>query len=1408
MNYYPEPDVEYYEDVQYNDDPALYPNSTPTAEQYHEDYYHQDNTDDMMCSSPSPPERYHSTRSRYDTNPSHHEYYEEPSYVNDTHNYVPSQLHYQQDRHPARPMHISVQPSRTSMNFQDARFNQLPGQEPFSSRKIRLRPVSELPDMYRTIFKFGVFNAVQSSCLDSILHSRENMVVSAPTGSGKTVLFELAIIKMLTEARETGQSLKCVYMAPTKALCSEKYKDWSAKFGPLGIKCCELTGDTVHVGFGKGAWGDAKNATIIVTTSEKWDSLTRNWRNNGQMLSQIQLFLVDEVHILNESRGSTLEVVVSRMKLRGSSVRFMLVSATVPNIQDLAVWIGKNDGLDSEAKIFEFGEDFRPCKLTRHVVGVPRSKNQNDFVFQRILDGKLFKVIQTYSVGKPILVFVSTRKGVFTTAEHLCKDYAEAEKMKQALPWTKPAKVDRIFHEKRLADFANVGIGVHHAGLTLDDRRTIEELYLNRILRIVVATTTLAVGVNLPAHTVIIRGVHAFQNNAVVEYSDLDVMQMMGRAGRPQFDKDGIAVILCESDLEAKYRSLAQGKTIVESSLHVNLSEHLNSEIGLGTIKSLDSAKEWLRCSFLFQRIRKSPRHYSLGKDNNQTWEDRIDDIVMQSVENLRKSELIAGADEGDDSLTSTEYGDIMSRFYIRQKTMNTILSSPEKPTMREMAYNKLRKHNDIRFEVKKVEKTSDKINLLIQAVLGGISLNHPDYRNSDSQLQLETFGVFRHLSRIARAVVEVAVVRKRGAQVKHGLELLRCFTAKAWEDRPVVLRQIESIGEKSLKVLAEHGITSIETLRRQDSLRLEILLNRRPPFGLDMLTSLRDFPLYSLKIVQQEVNVFGGKRPVEIDLLIECALVEEGSTANVKPKKPKGRYADMTAVLSLTTDMDFIDFRRIPTKVLKEAKTFEITATLEKPSQSVMVIITSESFAGVAVSKTFRPSVPPEEYPTMKTKPMTALELELQELENCPGLFEMDVDEFGNELKQDEVPQPVKGKDPSKKPKNATSAKENDDCLPLVALPTKLPNGKYRFDSTLTPLSDNMNGLLDAIILAKIRLPAVIYAMAFSCREGLDKPPKTITFEKPTSTQPTPPIKPQTTSIIYNVTLPSRPKPKPRPMKEDHTLEMLEKIHKSTNVEENLKLPQGQRLKLDPIPGSSVRPRKKIPVPDFNIEFSSIGENESSNDAGVSFKELDDDDDDLPDPSRILESRTSSKRKTSPDDPYFNSEVDALIRDIPLEQIEAMPFKQSSRPVSPPEKFSSVHKQKRPKLDERPNPTIPARKQSPLFLDISDDDDDEVETVSPVPKLTSLMTADATMDHYDLDPRHFDLVSDTPDLTMSTEVNSPSNPSSLLDDDHFVDHVAGDPEAEKCAGPLMDDDDEFAALEAWLDSSAVQIIP
>lgn len=126
-------------------------------------------------------------------------------------------------------------------------------------------------------------------------------------------------------------------------------------------------------------------------------------------------------------------------------------------------------------------------------------------------------------------------------------------------------------------------------------------------------------------------------------------------------DNEGIAIILCEPELEHKYRTLAQGNTTLESSLHRNLAEHINSEIGLGTISNVENAKEWLRHSFLFRRIQKNPRHYDIGKYEKQTWEENIDEIVTQSILSLRDSQLVT-YNEGDGRLSTTEYGDIMSK--------------------------------------------------------------------------------------------------------------------------------------------------------------------------------------------------------------------------------------------------------------------------------------------------------------------------------------------------------------------------------------------------------------------------------------------------------------------------------------------------------------------------------------------------------------------------------------------------------------------------------------------------------------------------------------------------------------------------------------------------------------------------
>lgn len=245
---------------------------------------------------------------------------------------------------------------------------------------IQLVPVHTLPDRFQTVFPFAMFNAVQSACFESIYGSHDNCVFSSPTGSGKTALFGIAICRML-RGWQNG-TFKIVYMAPTKSLCSERARDWKAKFESLDLKCEEMTGDSDITSL-----QHVQRADIIVTIPEKWDSMTRKWKDHEKLVRLIKLLLIDEVHILNKDRGAALEVVVSRMKSIGSGTRFIALSATVPNSQDIATWLGRNDDLpDVPATHKKFGEEFRPVELKRHVCGY--QSNVNAFAFDAMLNRK------------------------------------------------------------------------------------------------------------------------------------------------------------------------------------------------------------------------------------------------------------------------------------------------------------------------------------------------------------------------------------------------------------------------------------------------------------------------------------------------------------------------------------------------------------------------------------------------------------------------------------------------------------------------------------------------------------------------------------------------------------------------------------------------------------------------------------------------------------------------------------------------------------------------------------------------------------------------------------------------------------------------------------------------------------
>ena len=245
--------------------------------------------------------------------------------------------------------------------------------QPPSVRGIQLVCTDDMPDKIRSIFPYEVLNAVQSKCFHTAFKTDDNLVLSAPTGSGKTLVMELAIARLLSTSQ--SNDFKVVYMAPIKALCSERQQDWQRKFSIHGLESAELTGDTDYNQLRK-----VQQANIIITTPEKWDSVTRKWKDNAKLVQLIKLFLVDEVHILKDSRGATLEAVVSRMKSMQTSIRFVALSATVPNSEDIALWLGKDSTsphLPAQQEVFD--ESFRPVKLEKHVYGF--QGGSNDFQF-------------------------------------------------------------------------------------------------------------------------------------------------------------------------------------------------------------------------------------------------------------------------------------------------------------------------------------------------------------------------------------------------------------------------------------------------------------------------------------------------------------------------------------------------------------------------------------------------------------------------------------------------------------------------------------------------------------------------------------------------------------------------------------------------------------------------------------------------------------------------------------------------------------------------------------------------------------------------------------------------------------------------------------------------------------------
>jgi replicative superfamily II helicase len=509
--------------------------------------------------------------------------------------------------------------------------------------------------------RFEYFNPVQTQAFHTLYHTRENVLLGAPTGSGKTIAAELA---MWSAFRDFPKS-KVVYIAPLKALVKERVQDWTKRLMPLmGRSLVELTGDVTP---------DLKTmekADVIITTPEKWDGVSRSWKSRNYVTST-SCVIIDEIHLLGGDRGPILEVIVSRMNFISTNterkIRIVGLSTALANAGDLADWLGIQ-----YVGLFNFRHSVRPVPLEIYIEGYPGKHYCPRMIS---MNKPAYSAILTHSPTQPVIVFVSSRRQTRLTAQDFISLCANDDNPKRFLHMTEEnmeVVIDSI-RDSSLKLSLQFGIGLHHAGLVEKDRQTVEELFLNGKIQVLIATSTLAWGVNLPAHLVVVKGTE-FYDAKIKKYKDFpitDVLQMMGRAGRPQFDNTGVAVILVHDIKKNFYKKFLHEPFPVESSLHQCLHEHLNAEVATGTIRTKQDAMDYMTWTYLFRRVARNPTYYGCEDGSEMSVSLYLSELIEDTLQDLQKCDCVE-IDEND-HLSPTAYGYLASHYYLNYKTIHML---------------------------------------------------------------------------------------------------------------------------------------------------------------------------------------------------------------------------------------------------------------------------------------------------------------------------------------------------------------------------------------------------------------------------------------------------------------------------------------------------------------------------------------------------------------------------------------------------------------------------------------------------------------------------------------------------------------------------------------------------------------
>ncbi|MEA1992779.1 MAG: DEAD/DEAH box helicase [Euryarchaeota archaeon] len=401
----------------------------------------------------------------------------------------------------------------------------------------------------------------QKKAVEKGILEGNNLVLAVPTASGKTLI---ALIAILDHIKKGG---KVVYIVPLRALAEEKYRELS-EFCSCVLSSGDYDSDDRHL----------MEHDCIVTTSEKCDSLLRHSR---RFFDDVSLVVADEVHLIDSmNRGPTLEMTLSKLKDK----HILALSATISNAREIADWL--------DARLVY--SEWRPVPLKTGVCvknKIYYDDEMREIPFKRDPITSLCR--ETVSENGQVLIFVSTRRSAQAAARKLARNNF--------------AGVDASFSNtetgKLLEKYARGGVAFHHAGLARKDRKKIEEYFKENKLKVITATPTLAAGVNLPARRVIIRDYSRYTDLGYRKIPVLEIKQMMGRAGRPKYDREGEALMIAKNEekKEMLFDTYINEETEPITSKLANptvMRTHILALIASNYVTSEESLKEFLKKTF------------------------------------------------------------------------------------------------------------------------------------------------------------------------------------------------------------------------------------------------------------------------------------------------------------------------------------------------------------------------------------------------------------------------------------------------------------------------------------------------------------------------------------------------------------------------------------------------------------------------------------------------------------------------------------------------------------------------------------------------------------------------------------------------------------------------------------------